>query len=838
MVRQCLNGKWELDYKQQGQGSLVNISPKLLAEVPGEVHLDLEREGVIKDPFKNFEAQECSWMEEQEWWYRKTFIPHKDLDGKQVEIVFEGLDTFATIFLNGHKLGSHANMYTPCIVDGTKHLVFNQENELVVYFASPLTAVAGYHVEHLECANNTHERIYARKMDMGYGWDFGVRLVTVGIWKDVYLKGIDTVESKDAFIYSELKNGYANLHLEYRLINYVAHEVKTKITLELSGIGFDHELRTEYEYLLLPREERKIKEVLRVDQPKLWWPHTIGEPHLYYLKTEVKNEAERLLSGFQQRIGFREVRLLMQEKGDNRFIFEINGQKVFVKGANWIVPDAIPARVSKEKYGELIERAVEANMNMFRIWAGGIIESRHFYEFCSEKGIMVWQDFPYTCSDYPESEEFLEVAREEAEVIVKSLRNYPSLVFWNGNNENLWQYKYGQVIYKEVLPEVCRRLDGTRPYWPGSPFGGYYPNSREAGNHHNWEVWHEQKPYQAYAEDDSRFISEYGLQGSCHLATLRRGIGDEYLKDTALWQNYNQCKGKMDFSEASVAIHNYQNVIEFHNAVFKKLNCYTVDWGEVKNVKDFVFYTQLAQATGIKFGIEHFRRRKYKCGGSLFWQYNDIWPSVSWSCIDYELRPKLLYYYAKKAYAPVAVSFNKSGHKVEVWGVNDDLQPFQGELQILLLGFNGNILEQKKIKIELAADSAEKLTQIKTEEFSGEKTFLYAALYRAQEMVSNNFYYFLPYSKLHLAETKLDWRVQKVEREKNITKIDLVIKSAHLARGVFLDSESGVLVTDDNGFDLPANQERRVNLKIQDFEGGLTIKALNSPEQEIIIKSS
>jgi hypothetical protein len=170
--------------------------------------------------------------------------------------------------------------------------------------------------------------------------------------------------------------------------------------------------------------------------------------------------------------------------------------------------------------------------------------------------------------------------------------------------------------------------------------------------------------------------------------------------------------------------------------------------------------------------------------------------------------------------------------------VNDDLQPFQGELQILLLGFNGNILEQKKIKIELAADSAEKLTQIKTEEFSGEKTFLYAALYRAQEMVSNNFYYFLPYSKLHLAETKLDWRVQKVEREKNITKIDLVIKSAHLARGVFLDSESGILVADDNGFDLPANQERRVNLKIQDFEGGLTIKALNSPEQEIIIKSS
>ncbi len=833
-MHQYLNGEWELDYKKQGMGALSNFSPKLQAVVPGEVHLDLEREGIIKDPFKDYQAQECSWMEEQEWWYRKRFIPDQGLEGREIEVVFEGLDTFATIYFNGQKLGSHANMYTPCAFKITNHLVFEEENELVIYFASPIAAVAGCRVDHLECANNTYERIYARKMDMCYGWDFGVRLVTVGIWKDVYLRGFDTVKVEDYFIYSELKNGYANLYLEYKLLNYSNNEVKTRVDLELTGINFEQDQKGTYEYQLLPRGEKTIKEVIKIEQPKLWWPHTMGQPHLYILKIELKNKEEKVLGGFQQRIGIREVRFLTKEDGGNRFIFEINGQKVFAKGANWIVPDAIPARVTEEKYRDLVELAVEANMNMLRIWAGGVIESKLFYEICSEKGMMVWQDFPYTCSDYPESKEFLEIAKEEAEVIVKNLRNYPSLVFWNGNNENLWQYKYGQEIYKEVLPEVCQRLDGARPYWPGSPYGGYYPNSREAGNHHNWEVWHEQKPYQAYAEDDSCFASEYGLQGSCNLATLRRGISDEFLQDTELWQDYNQRKGKMDFSEASMAIHNYHNIVEFHNAVFKKLNCYTAEWGEVTNVKDFVFYTQLAQATGIKFGIEHFRRRKYKCGGSLFWQYNDIWPSVSWSCIDYALRPKLLYYFAKKAYAPISISFNKSGQGiVEIWGVNDYLKPIQGELKILILNLNGKLQKEEKLNISLTADSAGKLYQIKVDKFNEKETFLYAALWQDQKMVSDNFYYFLPYKKLNLPETYLNWRILKVEQDKNITRVCLVLKGNKLARGVFLDCEKGKMVCNDNGFDLLANQEKTLKIKIEDFQGGLSIKALNSPEQAI-----
>jgi len=826
-----LHEGWKLRHFEPGQGEEQGaflpdyLDEKWLpAAVPGDVHLDMERAGLIPNPFYADNAEKCRWMEEKEWWYRLRFTVPPEMRGRPAKLVFEGLDCFATIWLNGERLGGHRDMFVGCEFDVTGRL--REMNTLAVRLDSPLKAVADKDVTELVASHK--ERLYARKCQMSYGWDFAPRLVTVGIWRPVRLVFADRVSIEDLFVQTAIEGRRrAKVEVEIALVSYMAKRTKVELRLSLTPVNFTgRALSWPLQVEIEPGETKVVRERLLLEGAKLWDPHTVGYPHLYLLQVEALIRDE-MRDECAVRFGIRQVELVRSAddpSDPHRFLFRINGRAVFAKGANWIVPDAIPARVSEKKYRRLLTMAKEANMNMLRVWGGGIPETQTFYNLCDELGIMVWQDFPYTCADYPEDAEFLSLAEYEAEKIVKKRRNHPSLVVWCGSNETLWLNRYGHRILYETLPRVCRRLDPTRPYIVSSPHGGYYPNDSHEGDRHNWDVWHGKQPYQAYAQDEARFISEFGLQATPVLVTLREAIPPEQLTDEAV------CRQVVSSEEESAW--------SYHNAQFDKLVLYAAEFGEIEGVESLVRYSQMAQATAVKYAIEHFRRRKYRCGGCLFWQLNDVWPSISWSAIDYCLRPKMLYYYARKAYAPLLASFKEEGGRVSLWLTSDRQRKTVARLEVRCQTFTGQVLWREEREVEVPADASLKVMDIPLEDITlldQAEGHLWVRVMTADGEVVENAHFLAEPRELRWPEATLAATWRKEGQSWMVT-----IGTDNYARVVTLTglNEEGVYVS-DNYFDLPAGGKREVVVRFGETEGkaslGLRIQAWNSSPFTIIL---
>jgi len=437
-------------------------------------------------------------------------------------------------------------------------------------------------------------------------------------------------------------------------------------------------------------------------------------------------------------------------------------------------------------------------MNMLRVWGGGIPETETFYDLCDELGIMVWQDFPYANADYPEDAEFLALARYEGEKIVKARRNHPSLVVWCGSNETLWLNRYGHRILYETLPEVCRRLDPARPYVVSSPHGGSYPNDPREGNRHNWDVWHGAQPYQAYARDEARFVSEFGIQAAPALATLLEAIPPEELSDEAV--------------RRQVASPDAGSVWRFHNAQFEKLVRYAAEFGEIDGVESLIRYSQIAQATAIKYAIEHFRRGKYHCGGCLFWQLNDVWPSVSWSAIDYRLRPKMLHCYARRAYAPLLASFQEDEDQVSLWLTSDQQETITAHVELRCQTLAGEVLWSAQREVEVPADTSFKLMDVPVAGIAVSdwtQAHLWARATTADGQAAENIHFLIKPREMRRPRATLTtaWR-----REGAAWAV--TIRSDRYARVVTLTAPGGQEPAfSDNFFDLPAGEEREVAVR-------------------------
>lgn len=686
--------------------------------VPGDVHTALLAAGRIADPYNHLQELDCAWVEQREWWYQTTFKGPKALaPDERLTLLFKGLDTFATIWLNGQELGRTANMFREYAFDVSLRVQPAQDNTLVVCFHQPLKAVEGKALPNGGNVSLTAEpaKTLMRKAQFGYGWDWGPRLPTIGIWRPVELRRERVVSIRSVhFVTESIAADAAQVAARVELDRFASQGTLTVTATLKDAMG-----ATAATHSIAAAAEGDVQIPLSVAQPQLWWTHDLGEPYLYTLDVSVEQNGAPI-TRHSQRVGIRTIALDQSpdpdEPGTLFFRFVLNGVPIFAKGADWIPADSFIGAIPAERYERWIRATRDANMNMLRIWGGGIYEHDAFYDLCDSLGVLVWQDFMFACAAYPEDDrEFVEEVRQEAIDQVRRLRSHPCMAVWVGNNEcqmvGVFAKMFtpdlkvfpGDLYYEDVLPDVVQRWDGHVPYWPGSPYGGRHPNDQAIGDVHDWTVWHgiaedtnlaeiftkgptpEQVAYTRYAEDKGRFISEFGMHASPVLETLRRVIPEDQL--------YHH--------SPSMDHHNKDNPKNKGDLLMM------TSTGLPKDLPEYIDFSMMAQAEGLKFGIEHFRRRKPHCSGTLIWQLNDCWPVLSWAIMDYYGFGKAGYYYTRRVYAPVLASFKEVGDgAMELWITNDTLQPFEQTVNVRYGSFSGGTLWEEAIAVSVPANSS------------------------------------------------------------------------------------------------------------------------------------
>jgi beta-mannosidase len=675
------------------------------------VQLDLMELGEVPDPFYRLNEIDMHELEGKEWTYRRTFDVSSDvLDADKVELVFEGLDTYAEVYLNDTFLGQAENMFIAHRFDAGEALR-QGENTVEVRFASALDRIKTLEANSPVQLQGGGEsaRPYVRKAQYAYGWDWGPRIAQIGIWRPAYLEVIRRARLKAPYFYTEaLDEGHARVRVEASVDAYAdAHDLRARISLSLDG--------EEAAEAVVPVEPGPqglaLGASLTVEHAHLWWPNGMGGQPLYDVRIELL-EGDEPVDTLTFRSGIRTVGLLQQEDAEGTsFVFLINGIKVWAKGANWIPADNMLPRVSDEDYHELIALARQANMNMLRIWGGGIYEDPAFYAACDELGIMVWQDFMYACAQYPdEFDWFQELAREEARAVVTELRNHPSIVLWCGNNENNWGFdewwnngvpKYlGNYIYREIQPQVCAELDPSRPYWVSSPYGRGKPNSESDGDRHAWTVWSGWQDYAGYLGDTGRFLSEFGFQAMPDWKTV-------------LW--YTAPEDRRILSPVVIG-HN-----KMVNGTERLVRFMVGRLGFPADLQSYVYLTQFNQAEAIKTGVEHWRLRGFMTSGALYWQFNDCWPVASWSCLDWFKRRKALYHYSRHFFAPILpVLVHEKGadahDRVELYGVNEGQSAVRGEGRITSYALDGTRRAEQRFSVLLGPQDVTHLASYRAEE--------------------------------------------------------------------------------------------------------------------------
>ncbi|HEX2914510.1 MAG TPA: glycoside hydrolase family 2 protein [Chloroflexia bacterium] len=724
-----LKGEWRLKDFEPGGGEETGVySPEykeqagewIPAAVPGDVHTSLLAAGRIPEPFYHTNVEEVQWVEEREWWYRTTFSVPFNLQepGGRDFLVFDGLDTYATLYLNGSYLGQHQNMFREARFDVTGKLKPDQPNLLAVRFDPVSLHLTQPEIPGQWGDYNARERVYARKTQSHFSWDWAPRLVNVGIWQEVRLEHFSKARLLSPYFRTlGLDKDRAILSLSSEVERWEnSGDLSMQVSLRLN----EKELVNQESGLNGP----EARLVFELANPELWWPQGYGKQPLYDLTVTLK-DGGKILDVFEDRVGVCQVTLDRsqdsEEPGCEFFTFVVNGTPIFAKGANWIPADSLNGRVDRERYAELLKLLVEANGNMLRVWGGGQYERDDFYKLADELGILIWHDFMFACGLYPDFEPgFVAEVRSEVEYQVRRLRNHPCLALWVGNNEVDWAEDKerwdqpghdfaGKRLYHELISEIVERLDPAHVYWPSSPYGGNDHNGEQAGDRHNWYVWHggieprrfgelpernwspEGVSYRHYGEDQARFISEFGIHALPVLETIQRNVPE------------SECY----FGSPGLLFRNKDNPKDKGNMLMQ------AHTGLPGSLEQYIDFSMITQAEGLKYGIEHYRRRKFHCSGTLIWQWNDCWPGLSWSVLDYYAFPKAGYFYLKRAYAPVLASFKEeTDGAVTLWLTNDTLKPYTDTLTWQLLTFDGNILAGETVPAAVERNSSKPVAHL------------------------------------------------------------------------------------------------------------------------------
>ncbi|MBX6383620.1 MAG: glycoside hydrolase family 2 protein [Microbispora sp.] len=647
-------------------GKLRPVVAGLPASVPGCVHTDLLAAGLIEDPYLDDNENRLTWIGRTAWAYETTFT-WGGTDDDRADLVCAGLDTAATLVLNGVEIGTTANMHRSYRFT-VRHLLRTGENTLKILFEPPYA-----YAEARRAALGDRPGAYAepyqfiRKMACNFGWDWGPTVVTAGIWRPI---GIETWSTARLAEVRPLAHGDGRVEVHVT----VERAAERPLTLSASVGGVT-------ETVTIGAGQRRAVVTLTVPDPDLWWPRGYGEQPLYDLTIRLEDQE------WTGRIGFRSVEL---DRTDGAFTFVINGKPVFVKGFNWIPDDCFPSRITRERLAERFAQAVAAGANCLRVWGGGMYESEDFYDLADEMGLLVWQDFPFACAAYPEEGPFAAEVEAEAREHVARLARHASLVLWCGNNENIeghadwgWQEKlegrsWGAGFYYDLLPRVVAELDPTRPYWPGSPYSGapdLPPNDPSKGTVHIWTVWNTHD-YSHYATYTPRFVAEFGFQGPPTYATLRAAVSDDPL------------------TPESPGVMHHQKAIDGNLKLLRGLGEHLP---RPDGFDDWHYYTQVNQARAMTFGIERFRALAPHCMGTIVWQLNDCWPVTSWSAVDGGGRRKPLWYALRRAYADRLLTFQDGALAI----VNDTDEPWSGELALERLSLAGEILAKERAGVSV-----------------------------------------------------------------------------------------------------------------------------------------
>lgn len=793
------------------------------ASVPGSVHTDLFNNRLIDDPFYRDNEKKLQWIENEEWEYKTSFVvKNKFLRRQNIDIHFQGLDTYADVYLNGILLFKANNMFREWKAE-CKKLLKVGENQLRIHFYSPIKKALP------DWKNLVYElpggpKVVTRKAGYHYGWDFGPRFATSGIWRPVYLQAWDIAKIENLHI---INKKITNDKAELAAVFEIKSAKKQKAIVSIGLKGGDKQLASKKIKLIAGINSIKLD--FQIDNPQLWWTNGLGEAHLYRLLGRLLIE-DRAIDEVQERIGLRTIEVVQEvDNVGKSFYIKLNGVPVFMKGANYVPQDSFLNCVTPEKYQRIIKNAVDADMNMLRVWGGGIYEKDSFYDLCDENGILVWQDFMFACAMYPGNPEFIENVKHEAIQNVKRLRNHPCIALWCGNNEidegwhNWgWQKQYGyseqeseqiwrnyRSIFHGILPKVVEKCDPGRFYYPSSPkFGWGHSESLREGDSHYWGVWWGKEPFEIYNEKVGRFMSEYGFQSLPEFETIKTYTMPE------------------DHNMESEVMKSHQK----HPTGNQLIKMYMErDFRTPKDFESFIHMSQVLQAEGMKVAIEAHRRAMPYCMGSLYWQLNDCWPGVSWSSIDYFLRPKVLYYYARKAFSKVLISAVEDNDMLNVYIISDNLSPFRGLLKLRLLTFKGELLWEKEIIAEIKANSSSSYYSISLAELlkGGEKNevvFL-AEVWYESDRLSRNLHYFLPPKELNLPISVIS---KKTFPNANGYSIELTPDK--LVKNVFLEIENAKGFFTDNYFDLLPNETVEIDFitkrKNLDLDKKLEIKSL------------
>lgn len=777
------------------------------AIIPGTVHTDLFQNQLIPDPFFGTNEKELQWIENENWEYETHFtLSESELKNLNIDLEFEGLDTYATIFLNGKVVLEADNMFRKWTISVKSHLKIGN-NHLKVVFHSAVQK-GKEEAKKLSYTLPEKERVFVRKAQYQFGWDWGPRFVTAGIWKKVQLKFWNSAKIENVKYNQKVLNKTV-ADLDFIFTIFAEKSGKYQIKLGQKPFPF-----------ILKKGQNVVKVPLSIPNPILWWSNGLGVPHQYAFRFSLEQNQQKIEEK-ELKIGLKTIELIQEKDQTGKsFYFKLNGKSVFMKGANVVPPDSFLPRVSDSTYFSLVENAKKANMNMLRVWGGGVYFDDAFYEACDANGILVWQDFMFACSMYPGDEKFVENVKQEVIDNVNRLQNHPSIAIWCGNNENdegwhNWgwqkQFKYTKADstqiwndYKKVFHGMIpKTLDSLLPkekniYWSSSPSIGWgRKESLTQGDSHYWGVWWGKEPFEIYEKKVGRFMSEYGFQGMPNLETLQKVMKKE------------------DLNFTSEAFKNHQK----HPTGYETINEYMErDYVVPKDFENYLYVSQLLQARGMKIAIEAHRRAKSYCMGTLYWQFNDCWPVSSWSSLDYYGNWKAFHYQAKRSFENVLLSAEVTDSRIyKFFVINDGMQNYAGELKAEIRNFKGQLLWEKKAYCKSDASSnvsAILLPFPSLKEIDTQNSYIKLEFISGDNHFVSAFFFDKP-KDLKLSKPNIEIKI--------IDEVTIEISSDVLAKDVFLSSENE-LFFGDNYFDLLPNEKRII--KLSKAAKGIKVKSL------------
>lgn len=800
-----LNGTWQLS---AGHRSLESVD----MQIPGTVLSGLLAAGKIKDPFYRTNEDATRALFWKDYVFTRTFDVDEELLAQQhIVLVCEGLDTLAEISINGTFLAKTDNMHRTWKFQAKK-LLHPGKNEIQIVFRSVLRFIEDYPYEahkkinYIPCGSMKGNQLL-RKAHSMFGWDWGPQTIDAGIFRDIYLQGYSHARIEDIRIHQQhAKN--VSVQTSITLSESVPGQ---KLCVELSEDGADKPLQTK---LCKTNADGVAAVDFVIENPKLWWPNDYGDQPLYIVRTTLLDEDGTSLESITRRIGLRTL-TISQEKDEwgNEFAFCVNGVKIFTRGGNYIPDDCLYTRITEKKLDYILESCRRAHFNCVRVWGGGYYPSDAFYDLCDEKGLIVWQDLMYACNVYDVTDAFAENCRQETYDNVRRLRHHASLGLWCGNNEieSAWDH-WGDFqketpylradyirLFEEVLPKAVQEADGETFYWHSSPSsGGCFDNPDDAnrGDTHYWDVWHGQKPFTDYRKYFFRFCSEFGFQSFPCAKTVNSFTLED---DRNIFSRVMESHQKNDAANGKMLYYLSENL------------------RYPKDLTHLLYASQVLQGMAIKYGVNHWRRNRGRCMGTLYWQINDDWPAPSWSSIDYFGRWKALHYMAQKFYAPHAVSMTLEDHRCHVYFSNESFETTEYSLTLSIRDLSGNVLETYETKGNSPAFSAIETAVVDICSWEDQKDdiFLEAVIHTKDQKVLKDVETLVPYKYLNLKNP-----VISTEAEETNDAFILHISSDCFAPFVALDFDDADVIFSDNFFHLTDKTVQDIIVKKEDILQG------------------